>query len=112
MLATKDKVNCMESTHDAIVDLGDSAGTFPRPSRISLDIQRERGKTTEDNIWISESQVIFRELTREDIGNYSLSVTNYQPHNSPREVGTSSCAFFIDVTCKNYHYDYDGISHD
>ena len=100
MINANNKVSYMENTYDVVMNLSDVVRPFPRPSRISLNIQREQEKTADDVIQICESRVIFNKITRHDIGSYSLSVTNYHLDDVSSEVGTSSSSFFTDVTCK------------
>ena len=91
----------MENTLVAIkFNLSDGVRPFPRPSRISLAIQRDQGKLIDDMVQISDSQVSFKKITRDDIGSYSFSATNYHLDDGSREVGTHASTFFVDVICK------------
>ena len=105
MSDAKSKLSYMENTWDAVIDLTDETRPFPLPSLISLDIHREQGKPVDDDVEISDSRVIFKKITRDDIGSYSFSVTNYHLDDGSREVGTCASTFMMDVICKTViHY--------
>ena len=74
------------------------------PTRITLERNRESKSTfqipTKHIALINGSHLFFEKITRNDAGNYSLTVVNYHLVNTLREVGIATSNFTIDVICK------------
>lgn len=56
--------------------------------------------TNSSQITYGYPTIVFQYVLREDIGNYTLSATNFRLDNESLQVGNDTGSFFLNVFCK------------
>ena len=95
-------IKVQEHSTNVFVNLIDhnSSSIFPSPQYYALKKDRQQLTTPDDiNITLSSYSIVFRNVSRANSGNYSMTIRNYELDSS-KEVGTFTSMFEVDVLCE------------
>ena len=92
-------VRIEENSANIPIDLRQEPDAFPEPSIFSWN---KDGQPLRTGLLLTHSNITFSTVRRADVGNYTVSATNFVLGSITEQVGNDTGSFYLDVICKLY----------